>query len=105
MVNLGFHLASPLYTALTKASIIVFSIVSWSKARNSFIFWDSHKFTSMVASLKDDHGLAQSELNFPCLKMKECNSQISSILKEERGNRVKFIMVLANHARIYRQVP
>ncbi|KAK6794268.1 hypothetical protein RDI58_007721 [Solanum bulbocastanum] len=40
--------------------------------------------TAKVASLKDDAGLAQSELNLACLKIKECDSQISSILKEQQ---------------------
>lgn len=40
--------------------------------------------TAKVASLKDDAGLAQSELNSARLKIKECDSQISSILKEQQ---------------------
>ncbi|KAM3340612.1 structural maintenance of chromosomes protein 2-1 isoform X1 [Capsicum galapagoense] len=43
---------------------------------------DSQK--AKVASLKADHGLAQSELNSARLKIKECDSQISSILKEQQ---------------------
>ncbi|XP_075108148.1 structural maintenance of chromosomes protein 2-1 isoform X3 [Nicotiana tabacum] len=43
---------------------------------------DSQK--AKVASLKDDHGLAQSELNSARVKIKECDSQISSILKEQQ---------------------
>ncbi|CAN4080744.1 unnamed protein product [Withania somnifera] len=43
---------------------------------------DSQK--AKVASLKGDHGLAQSELNSARLKIKECDSQISSILKEQK---------------------
>lgn len=41
-------------------------------------------FLLQVASLKDDHGLAQSELNSARVKIKECDSQISSILKEQQ---------------------
>ncbi|KAL3341891.1 hypothetical protein AABB24_026086 [Solanum stoloniferum] len=37
-----------------------------------------------VASLQDDADLAQSELNLARLKIKECDSQISSILKEQQ---------------------
>ncbi|KAK4350728.1 hypothetical protein RND71_030041 [Anisodus tanguticus] len=43
---------------------------------------DSQK--AKVASLKDDHGLAQLELDSARLKIKECDSQISSILKEQQ---------------------
>ncbi|XP_055826493.1 structural maintenance of chromosomes protein 2-1 [Solanum dulcamara] len=43
---------------------------------------DSQK--AKVASLKDDHGLAHSELNSARMKIKECDSQISSILKEQQ---------------------
>ncbi|OIT36598.1 PREDICTED: structural maintenance of chromosomes protein 2-1-like [Nicotiana attenuata] len=43
---------------------------------------DSQK--AKVASLKNDHGLAQSELNSARVKIKECDSQISSILKEQQ---------------------
>lgn len=43
---------------------------------------ESHK--AKVASLKDDHGLAQSELNSARLKITECDSQITSILKEQQ---------------------
>ncbi|XP_060203368.1 structural maintenance of chromosomes protein 2-1-like [Lycium barbarum] len=43
---------------------------------------DSQK--AKVASLKDNQGLVQSELNSARLKMKECDSQISSILKEQQ---------------------
>lgn len=43
---------------------------------------DSQK--AKVASLKGDHGLAQSELNSARLKIKECDSQISRILKEQK---------------------
>ncbi|KAK4349443.1 hypothetical protein RND71_032198 [Anisodus tanguticus] len=42
-----------------------------------------------AASLKDDHGLAQWELNSTRLKIKECDSQISSILKEQQQLRNK----------------
>nr|GLL21051.1 structural maintenance of chromosomes protein 2-1-like [Ipomoea trifida] len=38
-----------------------------------------------VASLNSDHNLAQTELDSARLKMKECDSQISSILKEQQG--------------------
>lgn len=41
-------------------------------------------FLLQVASLKDDHGLAQSELNSARLKIKECDSQITNILKEQQ---------------------
>lgn len=43
---------------------------------------DSQK--AKVASLQDDAGHAQSELNSARLKIKECDSQISSILKEQQ---------------------
>lgn len=43
---------------------------------------ESHK--AKVASLKDDHGIAQSELNSARLKITECDSQITSILKEQQ---------------------
>ncbi|XP_015070610.1 structural maintenance of chromosomes protein 2-1 [Solanum pennellii] len=43
---------------------------------------DSQK--AKLASLKHDAGLAQSELNTARLKIKECDSQISSILKEQQ---------------------
>nr|XP_043627051.1 structural maintenance of chromosomes protein 2-1-like [Erigeron canadensis] len=37
-----------------------------------------------VSLLKDEHSLAQSELNAARVKVKECDSQISSILKEQQ---------------------
>lgn len=43
---------------------------------------DSQK--AKLVSLKHDAGLAQSELNTARLKIKECDSQISSILKEQQ---------------------
>ncbi|CAH9090746.1 unnamed protein product [Cuscuta epithymum] len=44
---------------------------------------DSQK--KKVVSVKDDHDLALKELNAARLKIKECDSQISSILKEQQG--------------------
>lgn len=41
-------------------------------------------FLLQLVSLKHDAGLAQSELNTARLKIKECDSQISSILKEQQ---------------------
>lgn len=38
-----------------------------------------------VASLDSDRNLAQTELDSARLKMKECDSQISGILKEQQG--------------------
>ncbi|KAJ8538446.1 hypothetical protein K7X08_027667 [Anisodus acutangulus] len=66
-------------------------------------------------SLKDDHGLAQWELNSTRLKIKECDSQISSILKEQQQLRNKISEtnlekgmeneVLPNQTRMCRRVP
>ncbi|XP_060188136.1 uncharacterized protein LOC132617201 [Lycium barbarum] len=102
MVNLGFHLASPLYVASTETSIIAFPLYLGAEQGIVLSFGTliSSQARLRLASLKDDHRLAQSELNSYCLKMKECDSQISSILKKERSNQV-----LANHARMCRQVP
>lgn len=43
-----------------------------------------HAFILQVASTKNIHDKAQSELDLIRMKMKECDSQISSILKEQQ---------------------
>lgn len=45
--------------------------------------WIDHISTLQVASLHKDHSQAESELNLARMKMKECDSQITGILKEQ----------------------
>lgn len=43
-----------------------------------------HDFVLQVSSTRNSHDKATSELDLVRMKMKECDSQISSILKEQQ---------------------
>ncbi|CAH9098018.1 unnamed protein product [Cuscuta europaea] len=63
---------------------------------------DSQK--KKVVSVKDDHDLAKKELNAARLKIKECDSQISSILKEQQGLQHKLSEIVLEKKRLENEV-
>ena len=44
----------------------------------------TYPFLLQIASIRNSHDKAQSELNLFCSKIKECDTQISCILREQQ---------------------